>query len=90
MGPRAHRGVESGGTRFDLLGRDGRFIKAVQVPAGETIVGFGREVVYVARRDEDDLLRLKRYRCPDGRVDSPVYRVNAQNRYAVFPVSFHD
>jgi hypothetical protein len=55
---------DTGAARFDLLGRNGRFIKAVQVPAGEVLVGFGRDVVYVARRDEDDLLRLRRYPLP--------------------------
>lgn len=55
---------DSGFTRFDVLGRDGRFIKAVQIPAGELLVGFGRNVVYVARRDADDLLRLRRYPRP--------------------------
>lgn len=56
---------DTGAARYDLLGRDGRFIKAVELPVGEQLVGFGREVVYLARRDEDDLLHLRRYPLPE-------------------------
>jgi hypothetical protein len=55
---------DSGATRFDLIGRDGRFVKAVQIPAGEELVGFGREAVYLARRDPDGLLWLRRHPIP--------------------------
>lgn len=55
---------DSGATRFDLLGRDGRFVKAVEIPAGEELVGFGREAVYLARRDADGLLWLRRHPLP--------------------------
>jgi len=55
---------DTGATRFDLLGRDGKFIKAVSIPSGEHLVGFGPNTVYVARRDEDELLHLKRYPLP--------------------------
>lgn len=55
---------DSGATRFDLIGRDGRFVKAVQIPAGEQVVGFGRKTVYLARPDADGLLWLKRHPLP--------------------------
>lgn len=55
---------DTGATRFDLLDRDGKFIKAVSIPSGEHLVGFGPNAVYVARRDEDELLHLKRYPLP--------------------------
>jgi hypothetical protein len=55
---------DTGSTRYDLIDRDGRFVKAVAVPAGELVVGFGRDVVYTARRDEDELQWLRRYPLP--------------------------
>lgn len=55
---------DSGATRYDILDRDGRFLQAVRVPAGERVVGFGREAVYVARQDADQLLWLRKYPLP--------------------------
>jgi hypothetical protein len=55
---------DTGATRFDILSGEGKFIKAVSIPAGEHLVGFGPNAVYVARRDEDELLHLKRYPLP--------------------------
>ena len=55
---------DTGSTRYDLLDRDGRFVTAVAVPARELVVGFGRGVVYTARRDADELLWLRRYPAP--------------------------
>lgn len=55
---------DTGSSRFDLLDRDGRFVHAVLAPAGERLVGFGRDHVYLARRDEDGLLWLRRYPLP--------------------------
>lgn len=55
---------DTGATRYDLIGRDGRFIKAVQLPASEQLVGFGVSTAYLARRDDDGLLWLRRYPLP--------------------------
>jgi hypothetical protein len=55
---------DTGSTRYDLIDRDGRFVTAVEVPAGELVVGFGRDAVYTARRDEEDLQWLRRYPLP--------------------------
>jgi hypothetical protein len=52
------------GQRYDLLDRDGRWVTAVRLPLRMVLVGFGRDVVYVARRDDDDLLWLGRYPLP--------------------------
>jgi hypothetical protein len=53
------------GQRYDLLDRDGRFLQAVRVPLGAVLAGFGRTTLYIARRDDDDLLWLGRYPLPD-------------------------
>lgn len=55
---------DTGSTRYDILDRDGRLVSAVEVPARELVVGFGRDVVYTARRDADELLWLRRYPLP--------------------------
>lgn len=55
---------DTGSTRYDLIDRDGRVVTAVEVPARELVVGFGRGVVYTARRDADELLWLRRYPSP--------------------------
>lgn len=56
--------LDSGAVRYDLIDREGRFVRAVELPRGEQLVGFGEGVVYVARRDDDDLLWLRRYGSP--------------------------
>lgn len=55
---------DTGSTRYDLLDREGRFVTAVVVRAGELVVGFGRDAVYTARRDADGLQWLRRYPPP--------------------------
>ncbi len=57
-------GLTTQGPRFDLLDRDGHFLRAVRLPPAHLLIGFGRDVVYVARRDGDDLLWLGRYPLP--------------------------
>jgi hypothetical protein len=55
---------DSSGVRYDLLDRDGAFLEAIRLPHDLMLVGFGREALYVARRDADDLLWLRRYPLP--------------------------
>jgi hypothetical protein len=55
---------DTGGTRYDVLDRRGRFERAVWLPAGEAIVGIGKSAVYVSRRDADGLLWLRRHPIP--------------------------
>lgn len=57
--------LASAGQRYDLLDRDGRWSRAVRIPLGLELVGFGRSVVFVARRDADGLLWLRRYPLPE-------------------------
>jgi hypothetical protein len=55
---------DTGATSFDLFDREGQFIKSVSVPAGGIVIGFGRSAVFVAWRDEDDLIWVKRHPLP--------------------------
>ena len=52
------------GTRYDLLDRDGKLLASVRMPAGVELIGLGRETIYAARRDADDLVWLGRYALP--------------------------
>jgi hypothetical protein len=51
------------GARYDLVDRDGAVIDRVRLPEGHRVVGFGRDVLYVVRRDADDVeyLQLRPY-----------------------------
>ena len=50
------------GARYYLLGADGTVLDRVRLPEGHRVVGFGRNAVYVVRRDLDDLEHVQR--CP--------------------------
>ena len=52
------------GERFDLLDADGKWLDAITLPKDVTLLGFGRTVVYTARKDSDDLLWLQRHPLP--------------------------
>ena len=52
------------GGRYDLIGADGSLIDRVRLPEGHRIVGFGRDAMYVVRRDADDLEFLQRRPVP--------------------------
>jgi len=57
------RSVSVGGAaEFDVFGPDGELKERVVLPRGREVVGFGLEHVYVAQRDEFDLIWLERYR----------------------------
>jgi hypothetical protein len=60
----AYDRAESLGQRFDLFDAGGRRLGAFRLPSGERLVGFGREVVFTARSDSDDLVFLRRYPLP--------------------------
>lgn len=55
---------------YDVIRRDGSVRGHVVLPAGRRLAGFGREDVYLVRRDEFDLEYLERYRRP--RLDGPT------------------
>ena len=55
---------DSTGVRYDLLDGEGKFLQAVHLPHSFVLIGFGRDALYVARRDGDDLLWLRRYPLP--------------------------
>lgn len=50
--------------RYDLLDGDGRRVGAVRLGPGVRVVGMGKDVVYTAREDADDLLWLERRPLP--------------------------
>jgi hypothetical protein len=55
------------GARYDLVGRAGTLVGTVRLPEGHRVVGFGREKMYVVRRDADDLEYLQRRPLPPRR-----------------------
>lgn len=55
-------GMEGG--RYDLVDSTGRRFDSVRLQSGLRVVGFGREVMYVVRRDHDDLEHLQRVPLP--------------------------
>jgi hypothetical protein len=52
------------GARYDLFGPDGKLLDRVVFPEAHRVVGFGRDVMYVVRRNEDDLEFLQRRPLP--------------------------
>lgn len=48
--------------RYDVFDGAGRLTKVVTLRPRSRVVGFGKEVAYVARADEDDLQYLERFR----------------------------
>lgn len=52
------------GGRYDIIGADGALVDRVRLPEGHRVVGFGRDVMYVVRRDADDLEFLQRRPVP--------------------------
>lgn len=49
------------GARYDVIGPDGALVDRVRLPDGHRVVGFGRDGMYVVRRDADDLEFLQRH-----------------------------
>ena len=56
--------TEAPHTRYDVVDRSGALRGAILMPEGGTIVGFGRESLYVVQKDEMDLLTLSRHPWP--------------------------
>lgn len=49
---------------YDVFDEGGRVVARVQMPARTQVVGFGPQVVYAIRSDDDDLQYLQRYKLP--------------------------
>lgn len=47
---------------YDIFDASGNLVRQVRLPADTRLVGFGKGVVYLARKDADDLEYLERYR----------------------------
>lgn len=59
------RSVAAGAPRrYDVFDPSARRLASVELPAGTRLLGFGRGVIYVARRDPDALERLEKFRMP--------------------------
>ncbi len=56
--------IEAPETRYDVVDRTGTLRGTIRMPEGGTIVGFGRESLYVVQKDEMDLLTLSRHPWP--------------------------
>ena len=52
------------GQRYDLLNADGAIVDAIKLPPRVQLLGFGANAMYTARRDEDDLLYIRRHPLP--------------------------
>jgi hypothetical protein len=52
------------GQRFDVLDAEGKVVDAFKLARDEILLGFGAASVYTARRDEDDLLYIRRHPLP--------------------------
>lgn len=60
------RWVAAGSPRaFDVFGADGKLKQRVILPAGRSLIGFGKGAVYLRERTEDDLVYLERYALTD-------------------------
>lgn len=49
---------------YDVVDGAGALVQKVVCPPKTRVIGFGNGVVYLSRRDDDDLLHLQRYRMP--------------------------
>lgn len=49
---------------YDVLAPGGRLERPVRTPKGVSLIGFGKGVLYVVRKDADELHYLQRYRYP--------------------------
>jgi hypothetical protein len=52
------------GQRYDVLDTSGRVVDAIKLPPRVQLLGFGARSLYSARRDEDDLLYIRRHPLP--------------------------
>jgi hypothetical protein len=53
------------GARYDVIGADGRLRFRTVLPEGHRVAGFGRDAMFVVRRDADDVEFLQKH--PFGR-----------------------
>jgi hypothetical protein len=52
------------GARYDIVDREGKLVDRVHLPEGHRVVGFGRNEMYVVRRDANDLAFLQQRPLP--------------------------
>ena len=49
------------GSHYFVVDRAGKLVGELSLPANETIVGAGPKSLYIAVKDEDDVIRLRRH-----------------------------
>jgi hypothetical protein len=49
---------------YDVFDGRGQIVERIALPRQTRLVGFGARAVYLARKDDDDLQYLQRYRLP--------------------------
>ena len=49
---------------YDVITRDGKLLAHVRMPPGGTVVGVGADVIYLAVRDADDIVRFRVFPMP--------------------------
>lgn len=58
---RRAKSADYAGSHYFVIDRRGQLLGEIALPANETIVGAGANTVYVAVKDEDDVIRLRRH-----------------------------
>lgn len=53
--------AQARGTLYDVINAQGTVAFQVRLEDGVTLVGFGNNTIYTTRKDEDDLVYLRRH-----------------------------
>ena len=56
------RATTNGAAVYDVIDRQGRLVRQVELPPKTRLIGFGAHTLYLARSDDDGLQRIGRYR----------------------------
>lgn len=56
-----HTSADYTGSHYFVVDRAGKLVGELSLPANETIVGAGPKSLYIAVKDEDDVIRLRRH-----------------------------
>lgn len=56
-----HTSADYTGSHYFVVDRAGKLVGELSLPATETIVGAGPKSLYIAVKDEDDVIRLRRH-----------------------------
>jgi hypothetical protein len=56
-----HTSADYTGSHYFVVDRAGKLVGELSLPANETVVGAGPKTIYIAVKDEDDVIRLRRH-----------------------------